>query len=366
MVVLHFGSAKARHALDRITHASKIGVRLKWATFALAMRAKTFPHLTGLVLTILVVMASSCFGPETPAEKNQTPTESSSFKEVSGFLGDSAYQFVADQLSFGPRVPGTKAQKECAAYLESKLLSYADTVLRQSGTVRAYDGTLLPAINIIASFNWQAEHRIALASHWDSRPFADQDTKNPEGAILGANDGASGVAVLLEIARNLKTLRPDIGIDILLFDAEDYGMSQVENSFCLGSQLWAANPHRTNYRADFGVLLDMVGAKDAQFYWEDHSYAWGSRTLDHTWRMASRLGYAKHFIAQRVPPIIDDHYYVYRGTGIPMIDIIQYNPQTGFAPYWHTHDDNLDAVVPETLEAVGNTLHHLLFNPPNL
>ena len=366
MVAFYFRTAKASHALDWITHASKIVVRLKWATFAFAMKAKTFPQLTGFVLTILVVLASACSGSETAAEESSTSTETSSFKEVTGFHGDSAYQFVADQLAFGPRVPGTKAQTQCAAYLESKLLSYADTVMRQSGTVRAFDGKLLPAINIIASFNWQAEHRIVLASHWDSRPFADQDSKNPEGAILGANDGASGVGVLLEIARNLKNLRPEIGVDIILFDAEDYGMSQVENSFCLGSQLWAANPHRANYKADFGVLLDMVGAKDAQFYWEDHSYAWGSRYLDHTWRTASRLGYAKHFIAQRVPAIIDDHYYVYRGTGIPMIDIIQYNPQTGFAPYWHTHDDNLDAVVPETLNAVGNTLFHLLFNPPNL
>jgi glutaminyl-peptide cyclotransferase len=330
------------------------------------MKAKTFPQLPWLVLTILVVTGSACSGPETPAIKDSQPTVTKAFAEVSGFNGDSAYRFVAEQLAFGPRVPGTKAQSQCATYLESQLLKYADTVLRQSGTVRAYDGTILPAINIIASFNWEAEHRIVLASHWDSRPFADQDSRNPNGAILGANDGASGVGVLLEIARNLHTQRPDIGVDIILFDAEDYGMSQVENSFCLGSQLWAANPHRPNYRADFGVLLDMVGAQDAQFYWEDHSYAWGGRILDHTWKMASRLGYAKHFVAQRVPPIIDDHYYVYRGTGIPMIDIIQYNPQTGFAPYWHTHDDNLDAVVPETLEAVGNTLHHLLFNPPNL
>ncbi|MFZ9970808.1 MAG: M28 family peptidase [Bacteroidia bacterium] len=330
------------------------------------MSAKTFPHWAFAVLSLVVVFASACQSPSTENAAGSETVQAPTFVEVPGFSGDSAKEYVADQLAFGPRVPGTPAQLRCAEYLQNKLLIWADTVLRQSGKVTAFNGTELPCYNIIGSFNWNASHRIVLASHWDSRPFADQDPDNPTGAILGANDGASGVGVLLEIARNLSQQCPDWGIDIVFFDAEDYGMSQVENSFCLGSQLWAAHPHRENYRADFGVLLDMVGGKDAQFFWEDHSFSWGRQTLDHTWRLASRLGYSKHFIAQRVPPIIDDHYYVYQGTGIPMIDIIQYNSQTGFAPYWHTHDDNLDAVHAETLEAVGSTLLHLLHNPPSL
>lgn len=285
-------------------------------------------------------------------------------KPITGFSQDSAFAFIEKQLSFGFRVSGTKENENCAHWLFNKLNSYTDTTILQKGTAIAYNKKQLPIFNIIGSFNPTAKKRILLASHWDSRPWGDQDDINQDKPIQAANDGASGVAVLLEIARNLSKTKPDIGIDIIFFDAEDYGKSEFENSFCLGSQYWGKNLHTANYTANFGVLLDMVGGKNAQFMWEENSNTWGNFALVHIWAVAQELGHSNHFINNTIGQIIDDHKYVYEATKIPMIDIIQYNPETGFAPYWHTHDDNIESIDKKTLFAVGNTLLNVIFFPP--
>ena len=203
-----------------------------------------------------------------------------------------------------------------------------------------------------------------MGAHWDSRPIADQDRTNSDKPIVGANDGASGVGVLLEISRILDTLPSDMGLDIIFFDAEDLGASEVENSFCLGSQYWAKNPHIPNYSARMGVLLDMVGGKDAAFLWESNSNQWGSFLLSHIWSIAQDLGYQAYFKTQNTGMVIDDHVYVYKGRGIPMIDIIDYNQDRGFPAQWHTHDDDITHIHKPTLKAVGHTLENLLNNPP--
>jgi Zn-dependent M28 family amino/carboxypeptidase len=286
-------------------------------------------------------------------------------QKKTGFSADNAYNHIKSQLDFGFRIPGTPAHKQCADWLLKQLKTQCDTTYLQVGQSKnPTSGATIPIYNIIGSINPQAEKRMIFAAHWDSRPMADQDDNNPKDPILAANDGASGVGVILELARILHSEKPEWGVDFILFDAEDLGVAEIENSFCLGSQYWGKNLHKDNYKANFGVLLDMVGGKDAKFMWEANSNQYANWILVHTWQIAKELGHDNHFQLQNIGAITDDHKYVYEATNIPMIDIIQYNENTGFAPYWHTHDDNLDAIDKNTLQAVGNTLLNLIFNPP--
>lgn len=286
-------------------------------------------------------------------------------QKKTGFSADNAYNHIKSQLDFGFRIPGTPAHKQCADWLLKQLKTQCDTTYFQVGqSQNPTSGATIPIYNIIGSINPQAEKRMIFAAHWDSRPMADQDDNNPKDPILAANDGASGVGVILELARILHSEKPEWGVDFILFDAEDLGVAEIENSFCLGSQYWGKNLHKDNYKANFGVLLDMVGGKDAKFMWEANSNQYANWILVHTWQIAKELGHDNHFQLQNIGAITDDHKYVYEATNIPMIDIIQYNENTGFAPYWHTHDDNLDAIDKNTLQAVGNTLLNLIFNPP--
>ena len=286
-------------------------------------------------------------------------------QKKTGFSADNAYNHIKSQLDFGFRIPGTPAHKQCADWLLKQLKSNCDTTYFQVGQSKnPTSGAPIPIYNIVGSINPKAEKRMIFAAHWDSRPMADQDDENPKDPILAANDGASGVGVILELASILHNEKPEWGVDFILFDAEDLGVSEIENSFCLGSQYWGKNPHTPGYKANFGVLLDMVGGKDAKFMWEANSNQYANWILVHTWQIAKELGHDNHFQLQTIGAITDDHKYVYEATKIPMIDIIQYNENTGFAPYWHTHDDNLDAIDKSTLQAVGNTLLNLIFNPP--
>lgn len=286
-------------------------------------------------------------------------------KDYPPISADTAYNYIARQLSFGHRVPGTAAHKSCADWLFSELKKFCDTVYYQKGSSKTSDGKVIPVYNIVGSFKPKAAQRMLLASHWDSRPWADSDTAHKDQPILAANDGASGVGVLLDLARVLKTNKPPVGVDIIFFDAEDMGKSEVENSFCLGSQYWAKTPHIPGYKAQFGVLLDMVGGKDAQFFYESYSYEQAGWVMSHVWGIASETGHGSRFVPTQIGGIIDDHVYVMRGRGIPMIDIIQHDPQRGtFAHYWHTHADNMDAVDKSTLGAVGTVMSALVFNPP--
>lgn len=289
--------------------------------------------------------------------------------EAPAFNEDSALAFVEKQISFGPRVPNTIEHEQAAEYLENVLTGYADTVIVQRADVKAFDGTILKASNIIGSFNPAATQRILLAAHWDTRPFADQDDERVKEPILGANDGASGVAVLIEIARQLHIMPPSIGVDIILFDAEDYGqpafsdLPYVPDSYCLGSQYWAKNLHVPNYSAEFGILLDMVGAPNAVFTHEGTSVNYANEYLHEVWSIAHALGYNSYFSYLQTPAITDDHLYVNAIAKIPMIDIIQYDGSTnsGFGWYWHTHEDNMDAIDKNTLKAVGQTVLQTLY-----
>jgi glutaminyl-peptide cyclotransferase len=277
------------------------------------------------------------------------------------FNEDSAYQYVKAQVDFGPRVPGTKGHLNCYNYLLSHLKSLADTVYTQNTRATTFNKVNIPVYNLIAEFNPKASKRILLCAHWDTRPFADEDTKNTDQPILGANDGASGVGVLLEVANQIKKLnRTDLGVDIVFFDAEDWGDASgaTQNSYCLGSQYWSKNLHRSNYTADFGILLDMVGAPNAMFGYESYSLQHVSRYIPLVWGAAAQLGYDNYFKNFERGGILDDHYYIMQYANIPVMDIIDFDPNTEsrFGKYWHTHQDNMDAIDKKTLNAVGRTL----------
>ncbi len=290
--------------------------------------------------------------------------------KVTPFNADSAYAYVARQVQFGPRVPGSEASEQCAAWIEGKLTQFgAADVQKQRTRVTAWDGTPLNICNISARINPDAKRRILLMSHWDSRPWADQDP-NPEmrkQPIPGANDGASGVGVILELARIYPQLDTDMGFDVLFLDAEDYGAhdeAEVANSqdtWCLGSQYWVKHPTLPLQSIEYAVLLDMVGDKDAVFAREYHSQTAADPINDLVWRAARRAGHGKRFADKAGAAVVDDH-VPFLMAGIPAIDIVDAtNPASGgFPRTWHTQADNIDNIDPGTLRAVGETLVELI------
>jgi Zn-dependent M28 family amino/carboxypeptidase len=285
---------------------------------------------------------------------------------VPDFNADSTYRFVKTQVDFGPRVPNSEAHEVCANYLLDKLRDYADTAFFQSFKTRAFDGTTLNGKNIIASFNLNAKSRIFLSAHWDSRPWSDKDPDPSKHNIPvdAANDGASGVGVILEIARQMSISKPGIGVDMIFFDLEDYGNYSDNDSWALGAQYWSKNLHDPDYRAKYGILLDMVGAKGAKFYMEGYSMMYAADIVKKVWTAAGRAGYGTFFIFEKVGYIDDDHLSVNENAGIPTIDIIHLanNSSNGsFFEYWHTTKDNMDAIDKEVLKAVGQTLMTVIY-----
>jgi hypothetical protein len=253
-----------------------------------------------------------------------------------------------------------------------ELRRFGAEVYVQEMVLTAYDGTRLPCRNIIGAFNPEVKRRVLLFAHWDTRPFADQegDAALWRVPIEGADDGASGVGVLLEIGRQLGVRAPDVGVDIIFFDAEDYGVPEFEKagnyspgSWCLGSQFWAKNPHKAGYRAEYGILLDMVGARHASFYKEYTSMRYAARIVEKVWSTARDLGYGKFFINADGGGVLDDHQFVMEGRGIPSIDIINYDMENahGFADYWHTHKDSMENIDRETLLGVGQTVLEVIY-----
>ncbi|MFN8277256.1 MAG: M28 family peptidase [Chitinophagales bacterium] len=315
-----------------------------------------------LMPAALAFTLSSCqwFNHQAPATPAETPTETP-LAASPEFNADTAFAFVKAQTDFGPRTPNSAAHDKCATFIASTARRYADTVYIQSYTATGFDGKALASKNIIASFNPGVQPRVYVSAHWDTRPFADQDDNNKDQPIDGANDGGSGVAVMLEALRSMQAQRPDIGVDFIFFDSEDYGQPQsstlppVENSYCLGSQYWATHLHVPGYKADFGINLDMVGSADAVFLREQTSVSYADWASQFVWNVAGRLGFSSLFQNRIAPGVTDDHLYVNRLANIPSIDIIHYS-ENGFGSYWHTHRDNLQVISKETLRMVGKTV----------
>lgn len=324
-----------------------------------------------LILSSLLILLASCADNKNNKAVTQTTTQKQVIT-IPSFNADSAYNYVKKQLDFGPRVPGSDAHKQCANWFINFFEEKADTVYIQDFKTRLYDGKAIDGKNIIASFNPNAKKRIIIAAHWDSRPFADHDPdeNNWNTPIDGANDGASGVGIIMEIARLLNQNPINIGIDMILFDLEDYGAPQQLNymsndDWALGSQYWAKHPHIYNYKAYFGILLDMVGAANPKFPKEYYSQQFAAWVSNEVWRIAREIGYADYFSNEIGHPINDDHIAMNTIAKIPTIDIIHLENDSengSFYPYWHTLNDNLEQIDAKTLEMVGNVVLNVIYN----
>ena len=289
------------------------------------------------------------------------------------FVADSAYAYCEQQCAFGPRTMNSPAHDLCGQWIASKFQSFGLTVTTQRADLRGYDGTMLHATNIIASYRPELSDRILICAHWDSRPWADNDPdeSNWHKPVLAANDGASGIGVMLELAR----LLPDslkVGIDFISFDAEDWGTPQWSdvadqgNTWALGSQYWAAHLPKQQAKAyRYGILLDMVGGQGAMFYKERLSQQYASSIVDRVWRAAQVVGFGSMFPMQSGSYITDDHLPINTVAKIPCIDVIPYYPaceQSTFGPTWHTLQDDMAHLDRTTLQAVGQTLIQVLFS----
>ena len=291
------------------------------------------------------------------------------------FNADSAYASVVAQCDFGPRVPGSAAHDRCGDYIVSRFKALGLSVSEQRTDQQAWDGKVLHTRNIIAAYRPELSDRIIICTHWESRPWADADPDSSlhREPVMAANDGASGVAVLLEVPRKLEALKPELGIDFICFDSEDYGMPYWAETddvadgsdWCLGSQYWAAHPHVPGYKARFGILLDMVGGRDARFCFEGISMRYASEVMVHVWDAAGRAGASQLFLAEQGGYAQDDHVPMNEVAGIPTIDIIPYvEGEHTFGATWHTTQDTPENISRETLKGVGQTLLQFLSEKP--
>ena len=318
-----------------------------------------------LVALVLVACGGKLTNPETvdPIRYNRL-----------AFSSDSAYAYIEKQMSFGPRVPNSEAHKQCRMWLMEKLEEFGAEVEIQTGIMPDYRGSNQFVYNIIAHFSspeYADRERILLGAHYDTRPWCDEEPVLEDRIynVPGANDGASGVGVLLEIARQLGIRKADTGItkpvDIIFFDVEDSGAPhfytgyQQPHDWCLGSQMWAknfANAPYAKYR--FGIVLDMVGAPDAVFTLEGYSYQFAPEYQKQIWKTAEVLGYAGIFKYEQSSLITDDHYYINMYANIPCVDIIHCNrySSTGFPSWWHTRNDDMQNISKSTLQAVGEVV----------
>lgn len=325
---------------------------------------------TGKSLFFIIIVAFTAISAGCSAKKNHSsadsliqPENSLHVSAVPDFNSDSAYAFVKKQVEFGPRVPNTPAHDEAARWIFSKLTGYAAEVHQQAFDIPAFDGSILHARNIFARFNSDIkEHRLLLIAHYDTRPWADNDPDPAKRRLPGdgANDGASGVAVLLETARNLAANNPQRGIDLLFTDAEDYGSNNYEDSWALGAEYFARSMRENGWQPENAVLLDMVGGKDAIFPYEYFSRQ-AAPELDRAFRnAATNAGYSHLFPDFPGGAVTDDH-LAFIKEGVPAIDIIEYDPESGFNTTWHTHADNLDNISRETLKGVGQALLNFIY-----
>lgn len=324
-----------------------------------------------LVLLLGFCFFVSCSNPKTEENAQQKTEQASTPKlPTPNFSSDSAYVFLETQVKFGPRVPGTDAHARCAEYLKQKLSGYGLQTQIQSETIGTFDGKKFRLKNIIAEYKPEISKRILLCAHWDTRPWADQDSVNRYKPFDGADDGGSGGAVLLEVARLLQNSNLNVGVDIVLFDLEDYGQEQnddrfpqQENTWCLGSQYWSKNLHKPNYFAQFGILLDMVGGKNPTFPREGTSVRFAPAEVDKVWKIAQQMGYSQFFTDLEGPQTTDDHLYVNQLANIRCIDIVHYKMnKMDYAPHHHTHGDNLSVIDKNTLQMVGRVVMETLFS----
>ena len=326
-----------------------------------------FSSLLPLLFAVAAIFPMACKSSKTAAE-NADAIDSSRLCNVV-FNGDSALAFARAQCEFGPRTPNSPALEKCGDYIVAQFKAAGLTVTEQRTKVTGWDGKQLGCRNIIAAFHPERKDRVVLAAHYDSRPWADKDADSTRHRtpVMAADDRASGVAVLLEVARHLHKLNPQIGVDLVCFDAEDYGAPywapenkrDDESTFCLGSQYWSKNI-AADYKPRYGILLDMVGGTDNRFYFEGFSLRYAQPVVTKVWDAARLAEAGDYFVQESGGFITDDHLPMNNIAGIPTIDIIAFNPDGGFPAHWHTTGDTMDKLSAKTLRAVGQTLLQVL------
>lgn len=292
-----------------------------------------------------------------PASSAATSTSTSSADPASPrvkrpvFDGDKAFALLKKQCEFGPRPVGSEAHRKTRDFLMEEMRKYADKTVAQDFSYRG-----LPLTNVIGVFNPDAKKQVLLCAHWDTRPRADQeiDPAKKRQPILGASDGASGVAVLLELARLFKEQKPSVGVVMVLLDGEDYGDFERDEGVLLGAKYFARN--HQGYNLDYGILLDMVGDKNQDIYREENSQQFAPGTNEKFFRAARELGFGKYIIDEVKTNVTDDHMPL-NAAGIPTIDIIDFNYGA-----WHTLDDTPEQCSAESLKRVGETTAEVVYS----
>ncbi len=319
------------------------------------------------LLMLSAILLTNCKNSSTESSEKSTEQKVITV-QAPDFDSAQAFEKLKTQVEFGVRVPNTSGHKACGDWIVQNLKEYGLEVIEQPFEAFSYTGKRLNARNIIGAYKPEASKRIILAAHWDTREIADQDDERQKEPIPGANDGASGVAVLLQIAETISKAseKPDIGIDFIFFDAEDGGTPadfkgnslNDYGGYLMGSEFWSKNLHKENYSAFYGILLDMVGANGATFMKDKVSMQVAPSVVNKVWNIAASKGFGSYFVPTQGGDIMDDHIPVIINTKIPMIDIIDQkkNGNQTFFDHWHTHDDNLSAINVNTLEAVGETV----------
>jgi len=321
-----------------------------------------------------IILFDGCHGNSdrsTPTSTIDISKNQSALSSIPAFSPDTAYKYTKEQVDFGPRIPGTKAHEKCLQFIVSKLKADGLTVTIQKSSTKTFDGKTFDFENVTASSQPGNTRRILLCTHWDTRPFADADSVDPKGTFDGADDGASGVATLLELGRHLKDAKVSVGVDLVFFDIEDYGQDnstghdgnypEMKDSWCLGSQYWAKNLP-SNYAPLFGILLDMVGGKNAVFPMEGTSMHFAPDVVNKVWDIAGKLGYGNYFTHDATNMTTDDHLYINEIANIPTIDIVHYEVTHGDYPYFHhKHSDNMSVIDTASLHVVGRTLLNVIY-----
>ncbi|MFT4566509.1 MAG: glutaminyl-peptide cyclotransferase [Saprospiraceae bacterium] len=321
-------------------------------------KKRTMKQIIFISLGVLTILLNSCKSdPKPPPMVKKDPVS------IPAFNGENAYLHVVKQLSFGFRVPGTAAHKEQIEWMAATMENLGATVHRQNFEADFLDKKDIECTNVMAQFNPEHPRRVLLAAHFDSRMVADKDSERKDEPIPGADDGASGVAVLMEIASVISEQQIDLGVDFLFLDAEDQGNNKDRGSWALGSQLWSQQKEPTGYNAKYGILLDMVGSEKATFGKEGYSVKYAPQLTKKVWTLADRMGYSDLFQNFSAGGIEDDHYYINTIAKIPMIDIINLKPddRQSFGDYHHTHDDDISIISKRSLRVVGQVVTAVLY-----
>ncbi len=319
-----------------------------------------------LILPLLALIGFEACQNKTKQGADESGEETTQKLSSPDFNADSAYAYIKAQVDFGPRVPGSTAHQKCADYLVAKLKSFGADVSVQGEKTQTYDGKSFQLKNIVAAFNPDKKNRVLITAHWDARPFSDQDPdpKNHTKTFDAANDGASGVAVILEMARQIQQKQPNVGVDFVLWDLEDYGKANDETpdetTWCLGSQYWAKKAIASGYKALYGINLDMVGGGNAQFTQDEISRQAAPHVSNKVWDIGNEIGYSSYFTKIVSGKLVDDHFWMNKA-GVPSVDIIHYNDNSGFYINWHTQLDNLANIDKNTLKATGKTVLETIY-----